>query len=771
MRRANGSSADGARAGAPASARAVSRPGDPADAKPAAGLEAVVSALGHAWRQMGVRRGARALGQLNQRSGFDCPGCAWPDPERRSAFEFCENGAKAVAHEATTRRIDAGFFREWGIARLLAQSDHWLEQQGRLGEPLWRRFGADHYEPISWDAAFARCAEVLRALASPDEAVFYTSGRTSNEAAFLYQLFARQLGTNNLPDCSNLCHESSGVGLGDSIGVGKGTVGLHDFGLADAIFVIGQNPGSNHPRMLTALQAAKRRGCRIVSVNPLRERGLVSFANPQEALGLLGQGTPLAELHLPVRVGGDVALLRGIARALFELEARRPGHVLDRDFLLGHTQGFEAYQCAVEACSWDALEAGSGVSRGLLRSAALLYAGAPRVIACWAMGITQHRHGVANVQEIMNLLLLRGNIGVPGAGPCPVRGHSNVQGDRTVGISERPQPGFLARLGAEFGFEPPAHHGLDTVGAIGALRDGRVRVFMGLGGNFAVASPDAGLTATALGRCDFAVHVATKLNRSHLVAARESLLLPCLGRSERDVQASGPQFVSVEDSMSVVHRSEGRLPPAAEALRSEPAIVAGIAEATLAGRSSVPWRELVADYDRIRERIERVVPGFHDYNRRVREPSGFVLPSGARTRHFETPDSRAHFRVHPLPDDALPEGRFRLTTLRSHDQFNTTIYGLDDRYRGISGDRRVVFLHPADLRAQGLEEGCRVDLTSHFRGETRRADGFRTVAYEVPRRCAATYFPEANALVPLESHAEDSRTPSYKSLEISIARS
>jgi molybdopterin-dependent oxidoreductase alpha subunit len=744
---------------------------DPADAKPAAGLEAVVSALGHAVRQMGVRRGAQTLGLLNQRHGFDCPGCAWPDPERRSAFEFCENGAKAVAHEATTRRIGAGFFREWSLPRLRAQSDHWLEAQGRLCEPLWRRPAVDHYEPISWEAAFARAAEVLGSLASPDEAVFYTSGRTSNEAAFLYQLFARQLGTNNLPDCSNLCHESSGVGLGDSIGVGKGTVGLQDFELADAIFVIGQNPGSNHPRMLTVLQAAKRRGCRIVSVNPLRERGLVSFANPQEALGLLGHGTPLADLHLPVRVGGDVALLRGIARALLELEAKRPGHVLDWAFLHSHTRGFEMYQRAVQACSWDALEAGSGVSRRLMCSAARLYAGAPRVIACWAMGITQHRHGVANVQEIMNLLLLRGNIGVSGAGPCPVRGHSNVQGDRTVGITERPQPAFLARLGAEFGFQPPTRHGLDTVGAIGALRDGRVRAFVGLGGNFAVASPDARLTSEALGRCDLAVHVATKLNRTHLEAGRESLLLPCLGRSERDVQASGPQFVSVEDSMSVVHRSEGRLPPASEQLRSEPAIVAGLAEATLAGRSSVRWRELAADYDRIREHIERVLPGFHDFNRRVREPSGFVLQSGARTRHFETPDGHAQFRVHPLPDEPLAAGRFRLTTLRSHDQFNTTIYGLADRYRGISGDRRVVLLHPEDMRGLGLEEGCRVDLTSHFRGETRRLAGFRALAYDVPRRCAAAYFPEVNALVPLDSHAEDSRTPSYKSLEVSIARS
>jgi molybdopterin-dependent oxidoreductase alpha subunit len=740
----------------------------PGDARPAGGLESAVTALRRSVHEMGLRRASRALGTLNQARGYDCPGCAWPDPERRAALEFCENGAKAVAHEATRRRIGAEFFAERPVEELLAQSDQWLEAQGRLAEPLWRPPGSKHFQPISWEAAFERIAQALRALDSPDQAVFYTSGRTSNEAAFLYQLFARLLGTNNLPDCSNLCHESSGVGLGDSIGVGKGTVSLADFEVADAIFVIGQNPGTNHPRMLTALQAARRRGCRIVAVNPLRERGLVRFAHPQEPLALLGRGTPIAELYLQVRVGGDVALLRGIAKAVLEQESRRPGHVLDWTFLHGSTAGFESYRREVEATAWETLEARSGVARERLREAAEIYTGARRVIACWAMGITQHRHGVANVQEIVNLLLLRGNIGVPGAGPCPVRGHSNVQGDRTMGICERPRPEFLDRLGGEFGFEPPRRHGFDTVGAIAALRDGRARFFFGLGGNFAVASPDAALTADALSRCDFAAHVATKLNRTHLVSGRESLLLPCLGRTERDVQASGPQFVSVEDSMSVVHRSEGGLDPASPQLRSEPAIVAGIAEAALGARAGVRWHELAADYDRIRDRIERVVPGFRDFNRRVREPSGFVLPSGARTRHFETPDGRARFRVHPLPENELPPDRLRLTSVRSHDQFNTTIYSPDDRYRGISGSRRVVLLHRHDIEALGLREGCHVDLTSHFRGETRCATDFRVVAYDLPRGCAATYFPEANALVPLDSVAEGSHTPSYKSLEISL---
>jgi molybdopterin-dependent oxidoreductase alpha subunit len=750
----------------------MTRADDPADAKPAGGLASVTAALGRAVSQMGLRRSSEGLSLLNQQHGFDCPSCAWPDPDERGAIEFCENGAKALAHEATRAKIGADFFREWPVARLRDQSDWWLEQQGRLVEPLWRPAGKEHYEPISWDAAFARCADALRGLASPDEALFYTSGRTSNEAAFLYQLFARELGTNNLPDCSNLCHESSSVGLGDAIGIGKGTVSLADFGLADAIFIIGQNPGSNHPRMLTALQAARRRGCRIVAVNPLRERGLVRFAHPQEPLALLGlSSTPLAELHLPVRVGGDVALVRGIAKAVLELEAERPGHVLDWSFLRAHTQGFDAYRACVDSTSWEAIEQGAGVARERLREAAALYAGAERVITCWAMGITQHRNGVANVQEIVNLMLLRGNLGKPGAGVCPVRGHSNVQGDRTVGITERPKRQFLDALRAEFGFEPPRAHGCDVVGAIAALRDGRARFFFGMGGNFAVASPDAEQTAAGLSRCDLAVHVATKLNRTHLVAGRESLLLPCLGRSERDVQASGPQFVSVEDSMSVVHRSQGRLEPASAELRSEVAIVAGVAQATLGERSKVPWPQLAADYDRVRERIERVIPGFHDYNRRVREPNGFVLTSGARTRHFDTPDGRAQFRVHGLPDDALPAGRFRLTTLRSHDQFNTTIYGHDDRYRGLTGDRRVVLLHPDDLREQGIAEGTRLDLTSHFRGETRSVRGFRAVAYEVPRRCAAAYFPEANALVPLDSYADGSRTPSFKAVEISLSPS
>jgi molybdopterin-dependent oxidoreductase alpha subunit len=738
------------------------------DRKAAGGLPAVWSTFKHVARQMGVRRGLRTLPLVNQHQGFDCPGCAWPDPEPRAHVEFCENGAKAVAHEATRRRIGREFVERWSIPELVEQSDYWLEQQGRLTEPLLKRPGSDHYQPIGWAEAFGRIAERLAGLDSPDQAVFYTSGRTSNEAAFLYQLFVRQLGSNNLPDCSNMCHESSGVALGQAIGVGKGTVSLEDFSRAEAIFVIGQNPGTNHPRMLASLQAAKRRGARVVSVNPLRERGLVRFAHPRQPLSLLGHGTAISDLYLQVRVGGDVALLKGIMQEVLDAEDRAPGSVLDWEFIRGATEGFEDFRRALRSADGDALVAQSGIARADMRRAAEIYCRAGSVIVCWAMGLTQHRHAVANVQEIVNLLLLRGNIGRPGAGPCPVRGHSNVQGDRTVGITERPTPDFLDRLGREFGFEPPREPGLDTVGAIRALHDGRARVFLGMGGNFAVATPDTEYTAEALRRCELTVQVSTKLNRSHLNCGEEAIVLPCLGRSETDVQASGPQFVSVENSMSVVHASRGMLEPASEALRSEPAIVAGLAEVVLGGRSRVAWRALAADYDRIRDCIERVVPGFDDYNRRVREPGGFVLPHGAHTQRFQTPDGRAHFTCHPLPDLSLASGRLRLTTIRSHDQFNTTVYGLDDRYRGIRGERRVVFLHPDDLAERGLAEGDRVDLSSHFQGRVRQVRGFRVVPYELPRGCAAAYFPETNPLVPVDSVADASNTPTYKSIEISL---
>jgi molybdopterin-dependent oxidoreductase alpha subunit len=744
-------------------------------ARTAGGLPALAATVGHLHAQAAVVRGARALAALNQADGFDCPGCAWPEPHpHRSDFEFCENGAKAVAWEATSRRADAAFFARHSVAELAARSDHWLGLQGRLTEPLVLPPGASHYQPIAWDDAFALVARELAALDSPERAVFYTSGRTSNEAAFLYQLFVRQLGSNNLPDCSNMCHESSGVALRETLGVGKGTVQLDDFARADAIFIIGQNPGTNHPRMLTTLQEAARRGCPIVSINPLPEAALVRFRHPQHPLELLGPGTAIATLHLPVRVGGDVALLKGIMKEVLAEEARAPGTVLDRRFIEQRTEGFAAFRAALDAEPWALLEEESGVERALIQQAAAVAAGARRLIACWAMGLTQHRHAVANIQEVVNLLLLGGHLGRPGAGACPVRGHSNVQGDRTMGIWEKMDDAFLDRLGARFGFAPPRAHGLDTVGAIRAMHEGRAQLLFALGGNFLSATPDTERTAAALRRCRLTAHVSTKLNRSHLVTGATALILPCLGRSERDVQASGPQFVTVEDSMSQVHRSEGRLAPASPRLLSEPAIVCGLARAALGtgttAPSTVDWEGLCADYDRIRDHIAAVVPGFDDFNRRVRGRDGFELPNPVRAGRFPTAGGRARFTVHPTPRADLAPDELLMMTIRSHDQFNTTIYGLDDRYRGVRGGRRVVLVNPTDIAALGLEAGALVDLESRFRGERRRCPRFVVVPYPIPRRCAATYFPEANALVPLDAVADKSNTPASKSVAIALHR-
>jgi molybdopterin-dependent oxidoreductase alpha subunit len=740
-----------------------------AAARESGGLPAVWSSIRHAAREMGLVRGARTLLRVNQKDGFDCPGCAWPDPDgERAHAEFCENGAKAVAEEATTRRVTPEFFKEWSVADLSQKSDYWLGKQGRITHPFVLGRGATHYEPIEWVEAFKLIADELNALGSPDEAAFYTSGRTSNEAAFLYQLFVRQFGTNNLPDCSNMCHESSGRALTETIGVGKGTVTLDDFERASAIFIIGQNPGTNHPRMLTTLRAAKRRGCRIVHVNPLPEAGLGRFKHPQHPLDLLGGGTELTDLFLQVRVNGDVALLKGLMKEVLTEEARRPGEVLDHRFIEEKTHGFEEFARSLGEVSWDELVEQSGVTRESMREAARVYVESERTIVCWAMGLTQHKNAVANIQEIVNLLLLRGQIGRPGAGVCPVRGHSNVQGDRTMGIWERPADTFLDALAREFGFEPPRRHGLDTVETIRAMHDRRVRVFFALGGNFLSATPDTEFTAEALRRCRLTAHVSTKLNRAHLVTGEQALILPCLGRTERDAQTSGEQFVSVENSMGVVHSSHGRLDPASRQLLSEPAVVSRLARATLGGRSAVRWEWLVEDYDRVRDLIERVIPGFDDYNRRVREGGGFYLPNLAREGVFKTSTERANFTVHELPRLELAPGQFLMMTVRSHDQFNTTIYGLDDRYRGVTGERRVVFLNAEDIAEQGLSAGQVVDLVSHFEAEERTARRFLVVPYAIPRRCAATYFPEANVLVPIRSVADKSNTPASKSVVISV---
>ena len=732
----------------------------------AAGATAVAVSLGHVVGTAGFRRGLRALATLNQPGGVDCPSCAWPDSDtHRSATEFCENGAKAVAWEADTRRLTADFFLTHSIDDLAKQTDYWHGQQGRLTEPLVLRPSSRHYEPITWDAAFQLVADELNALASPDEAAFYTSGRASNEAAFLYQLFVRQFGTNNLPDCSNMCHESSGSALTPTTGIGKGTVKLEDFEKSQLILILGQNPGTNHPRMLTALQAAKRAGAKIVAVNPLKEAGLLAFRNPQEVRGMLGVGTPLTDLYLQVRIGGDQALLKGVMKSLLT----RPD-ALDRAFIAEKTDGFDAFAAELVGVSWDAITRESGIARDQVEQLAEFVATHDRIIACWAMGLTQHKHAVATIQEVVNLLLMRGSIGKPGAGLCPVRGHSNVQGDRTMGIFEKPADWFLDALAKEFAFTPPRKHGFDTVEAIRAMRDGRVKVFFALGGNFLSATPDTEVTGAALKNCRLTVHVSIKLNRSHLVAGRTALILPCLGRTERDVQHGREQFVTTENSMGVVQQSRGSLVPASPHLLSEVAIVARLADATLGARTAVPWHDLAADYDRIRDRIQRVIPGFEDYNARARQPGGFYLPNKPRDGAFPTETGKARFTAHPLHELPVEPGQLVMMTIRTHDQFNTTVYGLDDRYRGIKRERRVVLMNAADIRDRGLSPGDVVDLTGHFRGQTRLAPRFIVVGYDIPAGCCATYFPEANVLVPLDSTADGSNTPTSKFVTVTIAR-
>ncbi|MGM0361168.1 FdhF/YdeP family oxidoreductase [Streptomyces griseoaurantiacus] len=733
----------------------------------AAGLPAVRHSLVMAQQQMGVRRTALTLLRVNQKDGFDCPGCAWPEGEQRHTAEFCENGAKAVAEEATLRRVTPEFFRAHPVSDLAGRSGYWLGQQGRLTHPMYLPEGADHYEPIGWDRAFDIVAEELRALASPDEAVFYTSGRTSNEAAFLYQLFARELGTNNLPDCSNMCHESSGSALTETIGVGKGSVLLEDLHKADLIIVAGQNPGTNHPRMLTALEKAKAGGARIISVNPLPEAGLERFKNPQTPRGLL-KGAALTDLFLQIRLGGDQALFRLLNRLILETEG-----AVDEEFVDAHTHGYEEFAETARAADWEETLTATGLTREDIERALRMVLDSQRVIVCWAMGLTQHKHAVPTIREIVNFLLLRGNIGRPGAGVCPVRGHSNVQGDRTMGIFERPAPAFLDALEKEFGFAPPRAHGYDVVRAIRALRDGEAKVFFAMGGNFVSASPDTEVTEAAMRRARLTVHVSTKLNRSHAVTGARALILPTLGRTERDVQASGEQFVTVEDSMGMVHASRGRLKPAGPHLLSEPAIVCRLARRVLGADSRVPWEEFERDYATVRDRIARVVPGFEDFNARVAHPGGFALPHAPRDeRRFPTATGKANFTAAPVEYPALPEGRLLLQTLRSHDQYNTTIYGLDDRYRGIRDGRRVVLVNAEDARALGVADGSYVDLVSEWRdGVERRAPGFRVVHYPTARGCAAAYYPETNVLVPLDATADTSNTPASKSVVVRLEQS
>jgi molybdopterin-dependent oxidoreductase alpha subunit len=736
----------------------------------AAGLPAVGHSLRIAQQQMGVRRTALTLLKVNQKNGFDCPGCAWPEPGHRHAAEFCENGAKAVAEEATLRRVTPDFFAAHPVSDLARRSGYWLGQQGRLTQPMYLAEGSDTYEPVPWERAFDIIAEELHALSSPDEAVFYTSGRTSNEAAFLYQLFARELGTNNLPDCSNMCHESSGSALSETIGIGKGSVLLEDLYQSDLIIVAGQNPGTNHPRMLSALEKAKANGAKIVSINPLPEAGLERFKNPQTPRGLAGSGTSLTDYFLQIRLGGDQALFRALNRLLLETEDAAPDTVLDHAFIDEHTHGYQEFAAAARATDWDEVRRATGLDQDRIDKLLALVLDAKSIVVCWAMGLTQHKHSVPTIREVVNFLLLRGNIGRPGAGVCPVRGHSNVQGDRTMGVFERPSAAFLDALDREFGITSPREHGYDVVRAIRALRDGDAKVFFAMGGNFVSASPDTDVTEAAMRRARLTVHVSTKLNRSHVVTGARALILPTLGRTEKDLQASGGQFVTVEDSMGMVHASRGGLAPASPHLLSEPAIVSRLARAVFGPQSRVPWADFEADYSLVRDRIARVVPGFEDFNTKVARPGGFTLPHGPRdTRSFPTSTGLANFTAAPVEYPAVPEGRLLLQTLRSHDQYNTTIYGLDDRYRGIKGGRRVIMIHPDDATSHGLADGAYADLVSEWSdGTERRADGFRVVHYPTTRGCAAAYYPETNVLVPLDHTADTSNTPASKSVVIRL---
>ena len=724
---------------------------------------------------MGTGRTVRTLRLLNQREGFDCPGCAWPEPrqadgERRKLAEFCENGAKAVAEEATKRRVSAEFFADHSIGDLAGKTDYWLGQQGRITEPVVLHDGATHYEPISWDGAFDLIANQLRALDDPNQAMFYTSGRTSNEAAFLYQLLARSFGTNNLPDCSNMCHESSGAALAETTGIGKGTVSLADIHRADLIMVVGQNPGTNHPRMLSALEEAKANGAKVIAVNPLPEAGLMRFKNPQNVRGVVGKGTPLADEFAQIRLGGDLAFFQALGHLLLQWEEEAPGTIVDQAFIEASTHGFEDYAKQVRDLDWNAVGEATGLPREQIEHIAHMLVESERTVYCWAMGLTQHKHAVPTIKEVVNVALLRGMIGKPGAGLCPVRGHSNVQGDRTMGIWEKMPESFMDRLSEEFGIPVPREHGLDAVDSIRAMRDGRGKVFFAVGGNFAAATPDSELTERALRSCELTVHVSTKLNRSHVVHGRTALILPTLGRTEHDVQAGGEQFVTVEDSMSAVHISRGRLHPASEHLLSEVAIVCRLAGALFGPGHAVPWRDFEGDYDLIRERIAAVVPDCSDYNTRVRQPDGFVLPNAPRdSREFTgTKTGKATFTANELDFPEVPEGRLLLQTLRSHDQYNTTIYGLSDRYRGIENGRRVVFVNPDDIAALGVADGQMVDLVSEWRDGDRRAKRFRVVSYPTARGCAAAYFPEANTLVPLDSVADTSNTPVSKAIVIRL---
>ena len=738
----------------------------------AVGFPAIKSAISHVKEEVGLVKGIGLLAKLNQKNGFDCPGCAWPDPDEKRAFlaEYCENGAKAVAEEATKNRVSPLFFATHSISKLSKLSDYEIGKKGRITNPVVVHEGKDHYEEISWKDAFKMIGDKLKLLPSPNNAIFYTSGRTSNEAAFLYQLFVRQFGTNNLPDCSNMCHESSGSALSETLGIGKGSVTLDDFNHAELVIVMGQNPGTNHPRMLTALGKTKKNGGKIITINPLPEVGLMRYKDPQNPIKWIGKGQKLTDIFLQVKINGDVALLKIILKLLLKKEQEIPNSVFDHQFINENTTGYKNFINDLNNYSIEELIPQTGIEFETIKEAAILIGQKKKIIICWAMGLTQHKNAIDNIRELVNLLLLKGSIGKKGAGTCPVRGHSNVQGDRTMGIWEKPKELLLTNLEKQFNFKAPREHGYDVVNAIEAMYQKKASVFIGMGGNFLSATPDTKYTAKALQNCDLTVHVSTKLNRSHLIHGKTALILPCLGRSEKDIQDKGLQFISVENSMGVVHSSSGHLEPVSEFLLSEPVIVARIATACLPN-STTNWSELVKDYDRIRDKIEATIPGFKNYNKRVRKNGGFYLPNSVRTKDFSsTKTGKANFSINLISDIKLQKNQLILMTIRTHDQYNTSIYGLNDRYRGISNERRVIFMNSTDMKKLGLDKLDKVNLISHFNNNERIAKGFIVIPYNIPKQCAATYFPEANILVPLKSTARISNTPTSKTIIITIQK-
>jgi len=744
----------------------------------AAGMRAVIDSMKETFSDAGVIHGTELLANLNQKGGIDCNSCAWADPDdNRTLAEFCESGAKAIADEATTRRVTPKFFAKYTVEELEQQSDQWLNAQGRITHPMILRENEQKYTPISWEEAFEVLATELNSLVSPNEAIFYTSGRTSNETAFLYQLFVRQFGTNNLPDCSNMCHESTSFALNESIGLGKATIRLEDLEDTDLIIIIGQNPGTCAPRMMTSLEKAKQKGAKMISINPLPEAGLMNFVqpNPQHAQNILtfpyklltGAGTRFTDLFLPVRIGGDMAILKGMMKVLLELDKQNP--IFDREFINEKTSGFEDFIANLDTISWDDIIEQSGISREQITEAAEMYATANRVITCWAMGVTQHKEAVATIQDIVNLHLLRGNIGRQGAGLCPVRGHSNVQGDRTMGIWDKLKPELRSNLEKEFNFSAPKEDGLDVVKSIEAMHAGRAKVFFAMGGNFQLATPDTDYTADAMRKCNLTAQVITKLNRTALVTGRQSLILPCLGRTEKDLQNGIEQYQSTESTMLNVQITHGILEAASEHLRSETWIVGKLAQAVLQDKTTVDWEAMITNYDVIRDSIARVVKGCENYNEKVKRPGGFYLPNPPRDGIFPTETGKAFFKSSELNRIELKQGELLMTTIRAHDQFNTAIYELHDRYRGINGSRRVILMNETDIAEHGLQQGEVVDITSYFNDERRHAKSFIVVPYPIPRQCTATYYPETNVLIPLKSTAKKSNCPTSKSVIITVA--